>query len=59
MLTDIKSMNLAEISAYLTDNGFEKFRAKQVLSWIKQDAATFDEMTNLPAKLRDFLKQNA
>lgn len=59
MLTDIKSMNLAEISAYLTDNGFEKFRAKQVLSWIKQDAASFDEMTNLPAKLRDFLKQNA
>lgn len=59
MLTDIKSMNLAEINAYLTDNGFEKFRAKQVLSWIKQDAANFDEMTNLPAKLRDFLKQNA
>ena len=59
MLTDIKSMNLAEISAYLTDNGFEKFRAKQVLAWIKQDAANFDEMTNLPAKLRDFLKQNA
>ncbi len=59
MLTDIKSMNLAEISAYLTDNGFEKFRAKQVLSWIKQDAASFDEMTNLPAKLRDFLKENA
>lgn len=59
MLTDIKSMNLAEISAYLTDNGFEKFRAKQVLLWIKQDAASFDEMTNLPAKLRDFLKENA
>ena len=55
MKLDIKSMNLAELTAYLTENGFEKFRAKQVLTWIKQDAASFDDMTNLPAKLRDFL----
>ena len=59
MLTDIKSMNLSELTAYLTDNGFEKFRAKQVLTWIKQDARSFDEMTNIPAKLRDFLKENS
>ncbi len=58
-MTDIKSMNLSELTAYLVDNGFEKFRAKQVLSWIKQDAASFDDMKNLPAKLRDFLKENA
>ncbi len=59
MLTDIRSMNLAELTAYLTENGFEKFRAKQVLSWLKQDASSFDAMTNLPAKLREFLKENA
>lgn len=58
MLTDIKSMNLIELTAYLTDNGFEKFRAKQVLTWIKQDARSYDEMTNIPAKLREFLKEN-
>ncbi len=58
MLTDIKSMNLSELIAYLTDNGFEKFRAKQVLTWIKQDARSFDDMTNIPAKLREFLKKN-
>ena len=58
MLTDIKSMNLSELTAYLTDNGFEKFRAKQVLTWIKQDARSYDEMTNIPAKLREFLKKN-
>lgn len=58
-MTDIKSMNLAELTQYLTDNGFEKFRAKQVLSWIGQDAADFDAMRNLPQKLRDFLKDNA
>lgn len=58
-MTDIKSMNLTEMTAYLTANGFEKFRAKQVLTWIKQDVTDFDGMKNLPAKLRDFLKANA
>lgn len=58
-MTDIKSMNLAELTAYLTENGFEKFRAKQVLGWIRQDAADFDGMKNIPARLRDFLKENA
>ncbi len=58
-MTDIKSMNLAELTDYLTENGFEKFRSKQVLSWLKQDAGDFDDMTNLPQKLRSFLKENA
>ena len=58
MKLDIKSMNLAELTAYLVENGFEKFRAKQVLTWIRQDAPSFDEMSNLPSKLRDFLKEH-
>ena len=58
-MTDIKSMNLSELTAYLTESGFEKFRAKQVLDWIRQDAADFDAMKNIPQKLRDFLKENA
>lgn len=58
-MVDIKSMNLAELTDYLTANGFEKFRAKQVLTWVKQDVTSFDEMTNLPAKLREFLSENA
>ena len=47
-MTDIKSMNLAEMTAYLMENGFEKFRSKQVLNWIKQDATSFDDMKNIP-----------
>lgn len=58
-MTDIKSMNLSELTAYLTENGFEKFRSKQVLSWLKQDVQSFDEMKNVPRKLRGFLKENA
>lgn len=58
-MTDIKSMNLAELTAFLTEHGFEKFRSKQVLNWIKQDADSFDSMTNIPQRLRSFLKENA
>ena len=58
-MTDIKSMNLMELTEYLTGNGFEKFRAKQVLSWIKQDVTSFDEMKNVPQKLRNYLNDNA
>ena len=58
-MTDIKSMNLSELTEYITSNGFEKFRAKQILTWIKQDASSFDDMRNIPARLRDFLKADA
>lgn len=58
-MTDIKSMNLSEMTAYLVENGFEKFRSKQVLNWIKQDVTSFDDMKNIPQRLRDFLKNNA
>ena len=58
-MTDIKSMNLSELTAYLSAAGFEKFRAKQILSWIKNDISSFDDMSNLPSKLREFLKDDA
>ena len=58
-MTDIKSMNSFELTEYLTDNGFEKFRARQVIDWLKAGAASFDEMTNLPKKLIAFLSDNA
>ena len=58
-MTDIKSMDLSELTEYITSGGFERFRAKQVLDWIKHDARSFDDMTNIPAKLRDFLRADA
>ena len=58
-MVDIGSMNLSELTAFLTGNGFERFRAKQVLDWIRHSAADFDEMANIPARLRDWLKENA
>lgn len=57
-MIDIKTAETAEVSALLTANGFETFRAKQVFDWFKNGASSFDEMTNLPIKLREFLKEH-
>ena len=58
MKTDILSMDRGELTACLTDNGFEKFRAGQVIDWLKNGVSSFDEMNNIPKKLRDFLTEN-
>ena len=55
-LTDIKSLIPEELKAFLTENGFKPFRAKQVTDWLKKGVTSFDEMKNIPSELRDFLK---
>jgi 23S rRNA (adenine2503-C2)-methyltransferase len=56
-MDDIKSMNLSELTEFMTGLGEKPFRAKQLYEWIhKRQAESFDEMTNLSAKLRETLK---
>ncbi len=56
---DIKSMNLTELTEYITAAGEKPFRAKQIYQWIHQKGvSSADEMTNLPAALREALKEN-
>lgn len=59
-VVDPGSMTLQELQEYLVGLGCPKFRAKQLLTWMHvQLAASYDEMTNLPAKLREQLAQEA
>ncbi len=56
--TDVKSLNLCELTAYLESMGEQAYRAKQIYSWLhKRQAMDFDEMTDLSAKLRSRLKE--
>lgn len=55
-MTDIKSMDLAEMTAYLKELGEPAFRAKQVFQWLHRGVRSFDEMTNLSKALREKLK---
>lgn len=57
--TDIKSLNLEELTAFLTSMGEKPFRARQLYEWMhKKLAAGYDEMTNLPASLKNSLKES-
>ncbi len=53
--TDIKSMNLAELEAFITSLGQPKFRAKQIFKWLHLGIKEFEEMTDIPKALRENL----
>lgn len=56
--TDIKSMNMNEISEVCKELGLPKFRAGQIYSWLqKSGVSDYDEMTNISKELRQTLKE--
>ena len=57
-MIDIKSMTIPELESFLTELKQPKFRAKQIFSWLHEKRVlSFNEMTNLPASLREQLKE--
>jgi len=54
---DIKSMFLSELEDYFSSEGEQRFRAKQVFSWLHNGKTAFSEMTNLSKGLRDKLDE--
>lgn len=56
---DIKSLDLAELTAYIGELGEAPFRAKQLYQWMHEKrVASLDEMTNLPKSLIARLREN-
>ena len=49
-------MDLDRLSALLSDWGEPSFRARQVWEWLARGAASYEEMSNLPAPLRERLQ---
>lgn len=58
-MIELKSKNLIELEQFITENGFPKFRAKQIYGWIYKGVRHFEQMSNLPNDLIAFLKNNA
>lgn len=54
---DIKSMYLEELETLMKDMGEPKFRAGQIFDWLQQGVDNFDEMSNIPSKLRVKLQE--
>jgi len=56
----LKGLTLGELQEYFISIGEKKFRGEQVFKWMYRDFVTqFDEMLNLPAPLREKLKEEA
>ncbi len=56
--TDIRSMELSELTAFVTELGEKPFRARQLYAWMHQKlAGSIDEMTDLSLAFREQLKQ--
>lgn len=59
-MNTIKNYNLPELQTLVKGLGQPAFRAKQLYEWLyKHHVSTYDEMTNLPATLREKLEQEA
>ncbi len=54
-MLDLKSMDMAEMTALLKELGEPAFRAKQIFQWLHRGATSFEEMTNLSKALRERL----
>lgn len=50
-------MTLDELTEFVTENGFPKFRAKQIYDWLYKNVTDFDNSVTIPADLKAFLKQ--
>lgn len=46
-----------ELAGVVSSCGDKRFRAKQIFGWIAKGVESFDEMTNIPAKLRTALAE--
>lgn len=58
--TEIKSLNLKELKAFMEEIGEKPFRAKQLYQWLhEKQVSDWEEMTNLSKALREKLKENA
>lgn len=58
---DIKSMDMAELEAFVTETlGEKKFRAKQLYEWMHVKlAGDFSEMSNIPKQMKQALSEKA
>ena len=56
---EIKALTRDELTKAVLEMGQPKFRVKQLISWLfEKHVHDFDEMTNLPAAMRESLKDN-
>lgn len=56
-MIDIKSMTVEELTAWFQELGEPAFRAKQVFRWLYRGVTSFEQMSDLPKRLRQKLEE--
>jgi len=59
MKTDIASLRFDELTAFISENGYPKYRAEQIFRWISRGVFSFDEMTDLSKDIRQQISEIA
>ena len=55
---DIRTISLEELSTWIVDSGFPKFRAKQIYDWLwKKSVTSYEEMPNVPNAVKIALSE--
>ena len=58
--TDLKSLPMDQLEQWVLEHGEKKFRAKQLYQWMHVKLAdSVEQMSNLPAKLREQISENS
>jgi len=55
---DIRSLLPDELQSQITELGIPKYRSNQIFKWLNKGVRSFDEMTDIPASLRQTLSEN-
>lgn len=58
MKEDVLSLLPNELEEFVIANGQQRFRAKQIFSWLYKDIESFRDMTNVPKALISILEDN-
>lgn len=54
-MSDLRSMTVQELSRAMEELGEPPFRGKQIFAWLRRGAESWEEMSNLPGRLREDL----
>ena len=58
-MSSIYDFSYQQLEDLLVVNGFKKYNAKQIFSWLyRKRVDSFDQMTDLSSKLRQYLNDN-
>ncbi|NLM43299.1 MAG: 23S rRNA (adenine(2503)-C(2))-methyltransferase RlmN [Clostridiales bacterium] len=56
--SNIKNLTFEELEGLMLDNGYPKYRARQIFQWIYKDVEKFKDMKNLPKDIIEYLNEN-